>query len=262
MAGAPDSGHPVRRHRHPPVAAVAQAAAEAVPAAGHASSSLLQETGAAPGRRCRSASRRSWSATTSTASSSPSRCASIGVQPRHPDPRAGRAQHRAGDRGRRAASRCSATPAMPAAGAAVGPHRSRDVAGLPRAVAAARAQREAGALVTFGIVPTRAGHRLRLHRGGRRRCRQRGAPHRALRREARRRHRARATSRTGGFLWNSGMFAVLARSAISTSWRACAPDIAAAARARAARRARATWISCASTPTRSPPARRTRSTTR
>ena len=68
-------------------------------------------------------------------------------------------------------------------------HVIRDVAAFHAAVRAALRGGRGGQLVTFGIVATRAGDRLRLHPA--RRGRGRGVPHRPLRREARRRAGAR-----------------------------------------------------------------------
>ena len=68
----------------------------------------------------------------------------------------------------------------------------------------------AGKLVTFGVVPDRAGDRLRLH-PARAAATARRIAVAAVRREARRRDGAAVTSQSGEYYWNSGMFMFRAR---------------------------------------------------
>ena len=110
------------------------------------------------------------------------------------DPRAGRPQHRAGDRRRRAAG-AGRRRGCGAAGAAVRPRDRATRPAFRAAVAARRAGRRGRQAGHLRHRADRAGDRLRLHQG-RRRGRAAVRARRALRREARRGDRRRPTSPT------------------------------------------------------------------
>ena len=115
------------------------------------------------------------------------------IEPRAHRARALRAQHRPGHRARGAGGAqagADANAVDPVLLVLPADHVIRDVAAFQRARAHRRSPAaQHGQLVTFGIVPTAAGDRLRLHPARRRE--RRGVPHRALRREAGRAARAR-----------------------------------------------------------------------
>ncbi len=143
------------------------------------------------------------------------------------------------------------------------PHSRTRPAFAHAAVDRRRSSPEEGALVTFGITPTHAGDRLRLHRVRRRRSRDTPSPRRASW-KSRRSRRARLYLAAGNYVWNSGMFAFTPGHDLLAAFARYAPDVGAGrapvlatarARNRARRRSR-------STQRPSPPRPTSRSTTR
>ena len=168
------SGHSLRRRRHAALAAVARAVSEAAAAADRRAHDAAGDR-AARWTGLATSPRRSSSATRRIASWWPSSCASCRSTPQAIVLEPVRAQHRAGDRARRARraeararGRCDGR-----SGAAGAARRSRDPRRRPRSsrrCARRCRRREAGKLVTFGIVADRARDRLRLHPARRRRA--------------------------------------------------------------------------------------------